>query len=177
MPGAVVGKQMNLGYAGSISRLADAIVDNRILKSVLSAGVETMAAVAFGEPVVLNSDNSYSRFGATGTMATLAGIAVREVKQSTDYFGGTGAYNPGDATDVLVRGSMTVFCNNGTPTAGGAVYIRIAANATIPLGVIGQFEAAADGTNTLLISNMKWTTGQLDANKIAEVTITTIVNP
>jgi hypothetical protein len=177
MPGTVIGKQMNLGYAGSISRLADAIVDNRILQSILISNVESQPGVAFGEPVILNANNSYTRFGATGTMANLSGIAVREVKQSSDYFGGTGAYNPGDATDVLVRGSITVFCNNGTPTAGGAVYIRTAANVSFPLGVVGQFEAAADGTNTLLITNMRWTTGQLDANKIAEVTITSIVNP
>lgn len=177
MPGTVIGKQMNLGYAGSISRLADAIVSNRILKSVITSGAETQPSVAFGEPVILNNDNSYSRFGATGTMANLAGISVREVKQSTDYNGGSSSYNPGDATDVLTRGSITVSCNNGAPLAGGAVYIRTLANVSIPLGIVGQFEATADGTNTMLVTNMKWTTGQVDANKIAEVTIITIVNP
>lgn len=177
MPGTVIGKIMNFGYAGNISRSVDAIVDNRILKSTLSGGVEQNASVAFGEPVILNSDNYYSRFGATGTMATLAGIAVREVIQATSYTSSIGAYTPGNGMDVLVRGTVTVLCNVGSPTAGGAVYVRITANGAIPTGVVGQFEAAADGSNTILITNMKWTTGQVDSNGIAEVTITTIVNP
>ena len=177
MPGTTIGKIMNFGYSGNISRMADAIVDNRILKSTLVSGVEQNASVTFGEPVILNSDNSYSRFGSTGTMATLAGIAVREVMQATTYANTVGAYTPGNAMDVLVRGTITVLCNVGIPTAGGNVYIRITANGAIPAGVVGQFEASADGANTILITNMKWTTGQIDSNSIAEVTITTMVNP
>lgn len=177
MPGTVIGKIMNFGYAGNISRSADAIVDNKILKSTLSGGVEQNASVAFGEPAILNSDNSYSRFGSTGTMATLAGIAVREVKQGTSYSASVGSYTPGEGMDVLVRGTATVICNVGAPTAGGKVYIRTVANGAIPTGVVGQFEAAADGTNTIEVTNMKWTTGQIDSNNIAEVTITSIVNP
>ncbi len=177
MPGTVIGKIMNFGYPGNISRSVDAIVDNRILKSSLVGGVEQNTPVAFGEPVILNPDNTYSRFGATGTMTSISGIAVREVKQSTSYSSAIGQYNPGEGMDVLVRGTATVLCNNGTPTAGGNVYVRIAANTSFPNGIVGQFEAAADGTNTILITNMKWTTGQVDSNGVAEVTITTIVNP
>jgi hypothetical protein len=171
MPGSVIGKLMNLGYAGSVSRSAEAIIDNRTVKSVLNAGNETEPSINFGDPVILNSDNTYSKFGATGTMAAFIGVAVREVKQATDYFATTGAYLPGQPADVLARGDITVVCNVGTPTAGGKVYIRTVANGAIPTGVVGGFEAAADGTNSIEITNARWTTGNIDSNKVAEITL------
>jgi hypothetical protein len=57
------------------------------------------------------------------------------------------------------------------------VYVRIAANASIANGVVGGFEAAADSTNTVLLPNVKWTTGAMDADRICEVTVLTRVNP
>jgi hypothetical protein len=57
----------------------------------------------------------------------------------------------------------------GTPTAGGNVYIRVVANGGNT--IIGGFEATADSTNTILLTNAKWTTGKMDSNKCAEVTI------
>lgn len=178
MPGSVVGLNLNLGYAGSVSRSIDNIITPRIVKSVITNGSETEPEISFGEPVILNSDNTYSRFGATGTAATFAGIAVREVKQATDYYAAAGTYKPAEMCDVIERGSVTVKCNAGTPTAGGKVYVRIAANAAAaPNGVVGQFEAAADGVNTVEITNARWKTGKLDTNGIAELTILTRVNP
>lgn len=172
MPGTVVGKGLNFGYPGNVSRSADAIIDNRVVKPTDTVNIN------FGDPAVLNTDNTYSKFGATGTAATFAGIAVREVKQGT-VFGSNvqGAYAPGDPCDVLGRGSATVTCSVGTPTAGGAVYIRTVLNGGIPLGIVGGYEAAADGANSILIPNAKWTTGKLDANRTAEVTITQRINP
>lgn len=171
MSGSVIGKSLNLGYPGSVSRSVDAIIANRMLK------LSDVVNANFGDPVVLNSDNTYSKFGAAGTAAAFAGVAVREVKQGTDYFAVQGSYAPGQPTDVIERGSVTVTCNVGAPTSGGAVYIRITANGAIPTGIVGGFEAAADGANTILITNAKWTTGKLDANKVAEVTITQRNNP
>jgi hypothetical protein len=178
MPGTAIGLSLNLGYAGSFSRSVDNITTPRIVKSVVTNGVETEPSILFGEPVVLNTDNTYSRFGATGTAATFAGIAVREVKQASDYYTAAGSYHPNEVCDVLERGSITVKCNAGTPTAGGKVYVRIAANSTAaPNGVVGQFEAAADSTNTVEITNARWKTGKIDANGIAELTILNRVNP
>lgn len=172
MPGYAVGKALNIGYPGNVSRQADAIISNRIVKSSDSA------PIAFGDPAVLNSDNTYSKFGASGTAAAFAGIAVREVKQSTVFTSNVaGSYAPGDPCDVLSRGTIAVVCNVGTPTAGGDVYIRVTANGSIPTGVVGGFEAAADSTNTIKITNAKWTTGKIDANKVAEVTLTQRNNP
>ncbi|MEC2131680.1 hypothetical protein P9G84_22400 [Brevibacillus centrosporus] len=125
----------------------------------------------------MNGDNTFSKFGADGTAATFAGVAVREVKQTTDYFASQGYYSPGHTCDVIERGSVTVVCNVGTPTAGGDVYVRVAANAAIPTGVIGGFEAAADGSNTVKLTGVKWKTGKLDPNKVAEITILSRNNP
>lgn len=176
MPGAAIGIEFNLGYVGTVSRSVDTIITPRTIKSVVTNGVETEPSILFGEPVKINEDNTYSRFGADGTVANFAGIAVREVKQATDYFAAAGSYLPGSVMDVLQRGSMTVKCNVGTPTASGKVYIRIVKNDSIPAGVVGQFEAAADDTNTLEITNLRWKTGKIDSNKIAEITILTRVN-
>lgn len=173
MPGRAIGIELNLGYAGTVSRSVDTIITPKVVKSVIAGETETEPQILFGEPVILNSDNTYSRFGASGTASTFAGIAVREVKQAIDYYAGSSAYLPGETCDALNRGSITVLCNNGTPTSGGKVYIRITANAAIPDGVVGQFEAAADGANTVEIPNLKWTTGKLDSNKVAELTILT----
>ncbi|NOU95598.1 hypothetical protein GC093_20535 [Paenibacillus sp. LMG 31456] len=171
MPGSVVGKSLNLGYPGSVSRSQDAIISSRVVKTTDTTNI------SFGDPAVLNSDNTYSKFGASSTAATFAGIAVREVKQSTDYLSPQGFYAPGQPCDVLSRGSITITCNVGTPTAGGAVYIRTIVNAAIPAGIVGGFEAAADSTNTVQITNAKWTTGKMDANRTAEVTILSRINP
>jgi hypothetical protein len=165
MPGTAIGKVLNLGYPGNVSRGVDTVIENRFVRPTDTANIN------FGDPVVLNSDNTYSAFGATGTAATFAGIAVREVKQNTDYFTAQGSYKPGEACDVLQRGSATIKVNVGTPTANGNVYVRIAANGSIPNGVVGGFEASADGANTVQLTNIKFKTGKIDANKVAEITI------
>ncbi len=171
MPGASIGKILNLGYPGSVSRQVDAVIDNRPVKSNIVSNVEQEPSIVFGDPVVLNSDNTYTKFGASNTAAQFSGIAARQVKQATDYYPTTGSYLPGEPCDVISRGSVTVTCNVGTPTAGGKVYLRIAENVAIPAGIVGGFEAAADGTNTIEITNARWTTGDIDANKTAELTL------
>ncbi|AIY82182.1 hypothetical protein U728_3750 (plasmid) [Clostridium botulinum 202F] len=173
MPGKAIGIELNLGYPGTVSRSIDAIITPKVVKSNIASGKETELPIAFGAPVILNADNTYSRFAANSTADIFAGIAVREIKQATDYYAASGEYLPNEVCDVLNRGSVTVLCNNGTPTAGGKVYIRIKENVSIPKGVIGQFEAVADGENTVEIPNLKWTTGKKDSNNVAEVTVLT----
>jgi hypothetical protein len=168
MPIQTIGTTLNIGYPGSFSRNADCIIANRVIKNTDAAGP------AFGDPVILNADNSYSKFGAAHTAAQFVGVAVREVKQATDYMNqGDVVYRPGEPADVLKRGDVCVKVNNGIPTAGGTLYIRIAANATIPAGVIGGFEAVADGANTIALTNAAFSTGNMDSNNVAEITILT----
>ncbi len=79
MPIGTIGTSMNYGYPGSFARNGDCVIMPRPVKSTDSVGP------SFGDPVVLNTDNTYSKFGASGTFATFAGVAVREVKQASVY--------------------------------------------------------------------------------------------
>ena len=48
----------------------------------------------------------------------------------------TGAYTTGDAGSVFQRGSINVLCQKGTPKRGGAVYVRIIKNTSLPNAVV-----------------------------------------
>lgn len=151
MPGTVIGKKMNLGYPGSVSRSIDAVITNK-----LSTGL-----IPFGAPVVLKNDNTYAVFGASNVEADFVGIAVREVKQAIDYSTSMSGYADNERTDVLNRGTICIKVN-GTPTPNGKVHIKLAT---------GTFEAVADGANTISLANVRFTSGSVDANGVAEVTI------
>lgn len=170
MPGTVIGKYLNLGYEGNISR-------QKYYNIIQRPVSESSNPIQFGRPVVLNPDNTYSDLesviaaGTTITADMIGGIAVRIVKQALSFFdSNTVYYYPKQTCDVMNEGQMTVRCSYGAPTAGGDVYIRVAANPAQPASFVGDFTAAADGANTVLIPNLKWMTEQLDANSIAELT-------
>lgn len=166
MPGKVIGIQFNNGYPGTISRLGDEISRTRPLK-------EGTADLYFGDPVIQNTDGTFQKFGAGNTAAQFAGVAMRRIKSATQYSNqNRGFYTDQEPVDALLRGGVTVNVNVGNPNVGGSVYIRVAANAGVPAGVIGGFETAADSTNTILLTNAKWSTTK-DANGVAELTILT----
>lgn len=168
MPGSVIGVKLNNGYAGTVSRTADCVIQNRIAK------VAANADIPFGSAVILNSDNTFSIVGTGATAAQIAGITVREVIQANTYNPQSNSgYVNESPCDVLVRGQCTVKCQRGTPAAGAAVYVRIAKNTTYQDAVVGGFEAVADGSNTIQVPNIEWTTGILDSNNVAEVTVKT----
>lgn len=164
MPGRTIGTSMNMGWAGTQSRQADAIIQNRIADGTIK----------FGQAVKLTSSNKW-KVVATGDQATdVAGIAVREVVQANTFDPQSNPdYVSGYPCDVMTRGNMIVKCQRGTPAAGAAVYVRITANDSYEDCVVGGFEASADSTNTVQVSNIEWTTGEIDSNKMAEVTIKT----
>jgi hypothetical protein len=166
MPGQVIGTSFNNGYVGQISRMGDSVVRSRAVKS-------DSANINFGDPFVVNSDGTVSKFGASNTAAQFAGIAARRVKSATVYPNQSLAYYAAnELLDGVERGGVCVVCNVGTPTVGGAVYLRIALNGSIPDGVVGGFEAAADSTNTIQLTNVKWGTTK-DSNGVAELIILT----
>ena len=107
--------------------------------------------------------------------ALFAGIAVEEVK-TTGSFPSTpgvdvvGSYAQGDYADALNFGSIMVTVNNGTPVSQAPVYLRIAANVAVPNGVIGGLEAA-NTTGTIELTGVVFTTGQMDSNNSAEITL------
>lgn len=164
MPGKTIGIAMNVGYAGTQSRTADAIIQARVAS----------AAIKFGQACKLTDDNKWAPIGAGDAATDVAGIAVREVVQANTFDPQSNPdYLAGQICDVMVRGNCTVHCQRGTPVAGAAVYVRITANNTYPDAVVGGIEAAADDDNTIQVPNIEWTTGVVDDNGIAEVTIKT----
>ncbi|CQR71673.1 hypothetical protein SOV_04690 [Sporomusa ovata DSM 2662] len=166
MPGKVIGISFNYGYPGTISRMGDEISRTRPMKAETDD-------IYFGDPVIVSADGTTQKFGASDTAAAFAGVAMRKIKGATQYLAQNRAFYTGqEPVDILERGGVTVNVNVGTPTIGGAVYIRTVANAGIPAGVVGGFEAAADGTNTIQLTNAKWATLK-DANSVAELTILT----
>lgn len=165
MPGSTIGIKLNNGYAGTVSRTADCVIQNRIAKG---------ADIAFGQAVILNKDNTFSIVGAGTTEEQIAGIAVREVIQANVFNPQSNPnYVANMPCDVLVRGQCTVKCKRGAPKAGDPVYVRIKQNAAYQDSLVGDFEATKDADNVIAVSNIEWTTGILDANKVAEVTVKT----
>ena len=166
MTNQVIGRNMFHGYAGSYSRQPDTIIDTH------PAG----GAIAFGAGVVYGS-NGVVRTAATGdTAAAFVGVAVREVKSATNYLNqNVGSYVQYDAVPVIKRGCVNVLCTNGTPALDGDVYLRITANASKPNSPVGGFEAAADSTNSVKLTNVKWK-GAADANGVAEIRIMTTLH-
>ena len=160
----VIGTTMTAGYAGSYARQPDMIVVTR------PAGGS--ANIPFGAPLVY-SGTDVVQMGASATATQFVGVAGREIKSSLTYLEQSpGQYAPGDAVSVFERGSIQVFCQRGTPVLGGAVYVRITANGSYETAVVGGFEAEADSSNTVQLTNCQWG-GLADANGIAELVILT----
>lgn len=183
MSGTVIGKSLNLGWAGKISRNPMNKVDAKYVKSILDGnGDETLSAIPFGFAVVLNTDNTISKFGQTGSgvtsaaAAAFAGVAVAEVKQGMTYAvganTGSGSYEPKAMCDRLAVGTVAVFCKEGTPTAGGKVYIMTVAGDTAALGeFVATASPAGSGATSVELTNCRWTTGKQDTSGITEMTI------
>ncbi len=163
-----IGKTMPNGFAGSYARQPDMIIATRAL-----GGSD---ALTFGVPLKYDADGKVVLFGAGSAAADFVGVAAAEVKSATSYLNQTaGEYTTGDAVAVFQRGAVNVLCKRGTAALGGDVYIRIAANATYPNAAIGDFEASADGVNSVKLTNCQWAGGQ-DGDNVAELRILTMAN-
>lgn len=184
--GVIPVTSLNLGYPGNASRLGERVIAAR---QVLTT---TPNAIVFGDPVVIVPDSlggtyqsvkDFIATPATFTAARFAGVAVRNVKTMLQFVAwGTvqsaqfGQFAPGSMAEVLERGSITVKINNGTPVSQNPVYIRTVFNGAIPAGLVGGFEAVADGTNSVVVPGVLFRTGVLDSNGVAEITLTTRVS-
>lgn len=163
MAGKVIGIRMGMGWPGSQSRQADAIIQNRIADGVIK----------FGQAVKLAA-GKWKAIEAGDTADAVIGIAVREVVQANTFDPQSNPdYVDMAPCDVMTRGNIIVKCQRGTPVAGDAVYVRVAENATYPDAVIAGFEAADDAGNVVQVTNMVWTTGEIDADGNCEVTVLT----
>lgn len=175
MTGAAIGTSFGYGFAGTVSRAGT----YTITATPVAIGSDP---ITFGEAVVLNTDNTVSSVkSVTITAANFGGIAVAEVKQNNTYSVGAtnsaaGQYLEGQALGRLIQGTISVVCAHGTPTAGGAVYIRKTLDTSFPNEVVGDFRADADGSNTVQLTNCTWKTGLQDANGICELFVRTANN-
>lgn len=103
-----------------------------------------------------------------GDAATaIYGILVRPYPTTASQ-DGLGKSTPAKAGigDVLRRGYMSVLLRSGTSAKGGAVYIRVGAPAADK--PVGGVEAAADGTNTIILPNASFM-GAADASGNVEI--------
>lgn len=184
MPGSVIPVTGLLnGPVGAISQTDFPLISPRKVR------ITDTLPVNFGDPVVLNATNDYSSvaqfvlLSGTLTATTPLGIAKDTVETNAYYplGGGTnmaaGQYVAGMDANVLTRGTINVAINHGTPPgAGSPLFVRIVLNGAIPLGVVGGFEAVADSTNTVALTNIVFKTGVLSTDPVsgqvtAQVTI------
>ena len=133
----------------------------------------------FGMALMYDANGAVVLMQGSGVTADrFAGVAGREMRSALSYIDqNTGAYTAGDAGSVFQRGSINVLCQKGTPKRGGAVYVRIIKNTSLPNAVVGGFEAEADSTsaNTVKLTGCQWG-GSADANGVAELVILTRQN-
>lgn len=163
----VIGKEMPHGFAGCYARQPDMIVNTR------PAGGD--APIVFGTPLKYDG-GAVVPMGASDTAALFVGIAGFEIKSALTYLDqSVGQYAVGEPVSVFQRGAINVKCNRGTPALGGAVYLRITANASYSTAPVGGLEAEADAANTVQLTNCQWA-GPADANGVAELRILTMNN-
>jgi hypothetical protein len=168
MPGVVIGKTLNHGFPGTVAEMGDQLV-----KAIPNNGDATMS---FGAAVFALTGGvaTVGSTGLTPTAAIFKGVAIAQVKSANTYTAqGLGSYTAKQAVPVIERGAVSVQVNNtatNAPAVDGAVYIRVASGTTgKPLG---GFEAAADSTNTIQLTNCCFGS-TADSNGVATVVIKT----
>jgi hypothetical protein len=125
--------------------------------------------IPFGTPLVRGENGVVLPMGTGNTGNQFIGVAGREVKIPAEFFSqNVGQYTPEEPVSVFQRGCINVKCQKGSPSIDGTVYVRVTASGNY---VVGGFEAEADGTNTVALSNAQWN-GPADNHGVAELRIT-----
>ena len=162
MGGFAIGKKLNLGVPGGLTRQIDNVI-------IAEPNVGDNP-IEFGAPVV-RTTNGCQAWQNSSVIAEVLGVSLRIVKTNETYAQNDAKYIKGDTVDIITRGGVAVFClKDGTATSdpipGGKVYIR---------KVGGAFVAAAEGgggSDTLELTGAIWASG-LDASGLAEITLLT----
>ena len=153
--------RMASGIPGAINRAVEATVETGNLLSGFGPTV-------YGVPLVLDVSGKLRAVAVGDTAAMVQGMYPRPYPTTGNGTDGLGVSTPASNgnTGVLKRGYMEVVVNGTAASVKGApVYCRVAAPATgKPLGGI---EAAADGTNTILLPATFM--GAPDANGNSEI--------
>lgn len=150
------------GVPGDITRPDSAKVEPIMLAS---------AVTAYGIPLKINGAGKAVPFSGGETAADFIGTLARGVPA----MGGNANSGLLDAIpdikkpqNLLKRGFQSVICTVGTPVREGTVYVRtVAASGKL----VGDFEATADGSNSVALTNVRWATNGKDASNNAEIRI------
>ena len=155
MAGKAIGTTLPFGYRGNVSRTPDTVI-----QSYTNVGTDN---IPYGAAVIYDATNKGVRAvkSTDSTASDLIGIAVRHIGQPKADAPTGWYYAPGEAVDVLVRGSCTVELKATTGIAPrGQVYVDPT-----------DGELTSVSTSNLALPNTKFSTGEYDGAKIAEVSI------
>ena len=154
MPGKVL-SAFNNGWSGSVSRSID-----NIIEAFPNRGAE----LAYGTAVVFDATRSgVKAFDSSSAAADFLGFAIRSGSKTPNTYGASrGSYLPGETAEILTRGTIVVDLAEGTPEAGGTVYL---------VKATGAVSAAADGENTVELTSARFR-GPVDASGRVEVVLT-----
>lgn len=158
--------RMPSGIAGTINRNEHSTVEAQFI-------LPTNPPNAYGIALVLDSATSKIRGVLAGDAATdVYGINVRPFPTHgapllNDPLGGGTPAGGAGITNVLRRGYISVILGGVVAVKkNGAVFVRVATPAAGK--PVGGFEAAADGTNTIQLTNASFT-GPADAQGNTEI--------
>lgn len=154
------------GVVGAITRVDNTVVEPGMLDA-------TTPPTAFGQPVKINpATGKFQLMGAAAVAGDFYGILTRIVPSISGTLGqafADGAPNADQIQGIATRGYVNVACVIGTPVRDGIVYVRIVdGGAGKP---VGQYEATADGANSVAVTELVWATNGKDSTNIAEVRI------
>ena len=150
-------------FPGDVTRPGEAVIEPVFLDA-------SAAPEAFGVPVKIVSGKA-QKMAASATAAQFYGVLTRITPSESGTLAqafNEGIPNTAQAQGVLVKGYVAVKCAVGTPARGGAVYMRV----TAATGKnVGDFEATADGANSVALPGVIWATDGVGNNNIAEIRI------
>lgn len=146
--------RMGTGFPGDVNRFHPASIEP-------NQNNATNPLDVYGNAVVVNSaDNTVRKIlTSDSAITTIYGIGVRPYPTQTMTGGpnaafGVGSVNVNQPLDVLRSGYFfsKVNTSGGTPAKDGTVYLWVAASTGTH--VLGGFEAAASGGNTVALTNV-----------------------
>ena len=150
-------------FPGDVTRPGEAVIEPIFLNA-------TNPPTEFGAPVKVVA-NQAAKIAAGDTAASFYGVLTRIAPSESGGLAqafGDGVPSTSHFQGVIVKGYVAVKCAQGNPARGGAVYMRV----TAATGKnVGDFEAVADGANSVLLPGVVWATINKDANNIAEIRI------
>lgn len=148
------------GNPGDVTRLQETLVEPNAIAA---------AFAGFGLPAKFNSTGELVPVESGDAATVFKGILTRIVPSiSGSVAEGFTDGQPvvGQTQGLARKGYVLVNCKVGTPVKGGIVYMRVTA-ATGKL--VGDFEATADGANSVALPNVEWAASGKDAQGSAEI--------